>query len=340
MNEFVLHQKTCFVCEKGARSGHLVQAKNNQVLLTLFKDAKTSEKSDLAKTIKALVAAEEKVFYHDKCYASLHSFYQPTDSVTPNSLLKEAFQKVINVINEKVSRDRDFEFISKLRDIYETEARRLHETVEFDFNKRSLFKLEQKISHHFQDAVEIREPKERIKIVVPPGCNVALVVKNQILDDDVLQKAAQRIRDIALHQVQKEPLPTNRPSMTRDVLRGECPKIPETLVKFFNCILSGKSLRRSGSQTVKRLSNLLSQDIIYHVNNGQIRTSKHLNTALMLKNLTSNKKIVTIGQRLGVCVSYYVAESVESALATSISRSKRVCPPEIGLNKDRPVIVA
>lgn len=143
--------------------------------------------------------------------------------------------------------------------------------------------------------------------------------------EDVIQRAAFLIRE-EIFDINKNQFPAKLD--IKDLLKGEC-SIPKILTNFYDTVLSGCSRRRSRSDKCQRTVKSLSQDLVYGVWNGKIKTQKHVCLGLALKSLTSSRKIVDIVNRYGHCVSYNVIEELETELTYSCGAREVICPPDI-----------
>lgn len=73
----------------------------------------------------------------------------------------------------------------------------------------------------------------------------------------------------------------------KDIIQGEC-SLPPELDDFYIILLTGPNYRRKRSSNCQRLVKSFSEDAIYAVSNGKIKTSKHLTLEMSLKSLTNS----------------------------------------------------
>lgn len=125
-------------------------------------------------------------------------------------------------------------------------------------------------------------------------------------EKDVLQRAALILRRDVLN-IRKEELSEKVTSC--DVIKGEC-TIPQTLENFYLTLIAGIDRRRRNN--IRRIRKVcsLSEDVIYVITNGQIKTSKHMTLGIALKSLTSSRKVVDILNKYGHCCSYNVVDEL------------------------------
>ena len=98
--------------------------------------------------------------------------------------------------------------------------------------------------------------------------------------------------------------------------------------------LSGTSSRRKNSSYCQRLSSSFSQDLIFAITNGKIKTSKHITLGLALKGMTNSKKVINILNRYGHSCSYTVLEELETEATFSSTTRSDVCPDDIVHSSD------
>lgn len=113
-----------------------------------------------------------------------------------------------------------------------------------------------------------------------------------------------------------------------DLTKGEC-QLPEEVQSFYRTLLSGESYRRQKNEYCKRLVSSLSQDAIFAVSNGEIKTSKHITLGLAIKGLCNSKKIVSMLNRYGHCCSYFTLEGLETETTFSTTNQLNMCSEDI-----------
>lgn len=115
---------------------------------------------------------------------------------------------------------------------------------------------------------------------------------------------------------------------TKDVIAGEI-TVPTLVQTFFeNLVTTGgdRNKKRPISDNKKRRIESLAHDAIYAVTNGRIIPAKHLLLALTMKALTGRRKVIELLNRYGHCVSYSVAEEIETELIFSAMEKSRLLP--------------
>lgn len=143
-----------------------------------------------------------------------------------------------------------------------------------------------------------------------------------------LQKAAHLLRKV-IFKIAKKPLPQDL--NVKHIFKGEC-DIPENLKHFLRHLLISPKNLKENTKDIKVLS--MADDVIYSVTNGSIKPSKHLKLGLTIKTLTGSKKVLTQLNRLGHCISYNIAEELETELTYSSLSTTTILPNEIRENQN------
>ena len=95
---------------------------------------------------------------------------------------------------------------------------------------------------------------------------------------------------------------------------------------------SPRSTKKSAK--LHRIVDSASNDYIYMVNGGRIKTQKQLMLGLYVRSLSGSKQLLRVLNNFGHTVSYSVLEEIETAAAyTAISKSS-IIPPSIKTDKN------
>lgn len=163
------------------------------------------------------------------------------------------------------------------------------------------------------------------KIVKP--YNGVLIKNFDVLEEDILDSAVLILRK-RIRAIERRRLPDD---LTTDaLLKGEC-EVPQTLIEYYSKIISTKYPTKT-SNNVERLAKSFSEDLIYAVTKGNIKTSKHINLGLTMKSLTNSKKVINILNKYGHCCSYIVLEELETEATFAASCRSNACPEDIILS--------
>lgn len=125
--------------------------------------------------------------------------------------------------------------------------------------------------------------------------------------------------------IQVQPLSGNITAF--DLINGEC-EIPDDVSKFFRSIICGNDPMTIKSCNCTRKVKSIVQDVIYAVNHGKIKTSKHITLAMTLKSITSSRKVIDIINKYGHCLSYNTIEELKTE-ATFASCPNRLFVPKM-----------
>ena len=123
-----------------------------------------------------------------------------------------------------------------------------------------------------------------------------------------------------------EDLPT--PLTAASIREGEV-NIPQTLVDFLCLVISGEDTSREVSDRALRFSQSSAADLIFETTRGRIKPAKHLLLGMGLKSMIGSRKVLEILNNLGHCVSYHIAEDLETELAITITDKGLSCPDGI-----------
>ena len=99
--------------------------------------------------------------------------------------------------------------------------------------------------------------------------------------------------------------------------------IPDSLSSFLSEVISrqkkkGPTTESDGSAIgaeKERRTVMLGQDILHAASNSQVKTPKHIGSAVTIHHLTRSKEVVTLLNRMGHCCSYDDVEIVNTAWA-------------------------
>ena len=134
--------------------------------------------------------------------------------------------------------------------------------------------------------------------------------------DIIIKEAAELLRSDILDYASNMPK-LDWPPYFED-LRSESTQPPLLLTLFLSQLLDSSG--HSESNTVKRLVESYSSDLIHGVTKGKVITAKHFLLGLGLHNLTGQKKTVQILNRLGHCIEYNAASEIETAHAEAVQQ--------------------
>ncbi|KAL8621264.1 hypothetical protein ACOMHN_008089 [Nucella lapillus] len=125
----------------------------------------------------------------------------------------------------------------------------------------------------------------------------------------LLEKAALYIRQ----RVKDSQMNTPWPLAPEDLVTLKA-CIPDDRHHFLTVLLTGDPTNVTPSARVCRLSDSMSQDIVYNVSCGRQKTLKHVLLAYGIKTLTGNVELIQMVNRLGHGISYHQLEESDTAL--------------------------
>lgn len=156
------------------------------------------------------------------------------------------------------------------------------------------------------------------KLIVPKGVSIiddSLFA--QLKDQDTLQAAAAILRKQILGIKRKltDFLTSER------LIKSEC-VTPPMVSEFLSSVIGSYKRQRRNYETFDRHVNSFSQDMIYMIHNGNIKTLKHIYLGIALKSLPSSRKVVDVMNPYGHYISYNAVEELETeATFSSVSRT-------------------
>lgn len=117
------------------------------------------------------------------------------------------------------------------------------------------------------------------------------------------------------------------------ISEGDC-NVPEELQNFIYYLIKGPNFKKQPSDVDFIRIKSICDDLIYIVNKGKVKPAKHMMLASSLKSLTGSKKVLTILNKYGHCVSYTVAEELETELTYSSYEDNSIIPAGITQKND------
>lgn len=233
---------------------------------------------------------------------------------------KSAFEEVCTFVSENIIKKKNSYFITFLHALFAESVANLDPTkstgVEpYNFESRLLKTFPKKINVVTMNGKKIVKPYTGVLIQTD---------YNTLEEDDILDRAVLILRK-CIRDIKRKRLPDD---LTADsLIKGEC-DVPQKLIDFYSQIISTKYPAKL-SKNVARTAKSFSEDLIYAVTNGTIKTSKHINLGMTVKGLTNSKKIVNILNKYGHCCSYTVLEELETEATFAATRRSMLCPDDI-----------
>ena len=142
-------------------------------------------------------------------------------------------------------------------------------------------------------------------------------------EERLLNKAALLLRKQLL-KAPKKVLPDNP---TLDDVRDGDVTVPQPVKNFFKVFYTGNISGECGKRVHRRIDSS-SQDAMFIVQRGRVKTAKHVTLGMALKSITGSKKLVQVMNRFGHCINYNSLEELETATAEALQKRMKACPED------------
>lgn len=198
--------------------------------------------------------------------------------------------------------------------------------------------LEGKLLKYFGDELIIRtiEGCEK-KIVHKANISVEKLLLAAAIhsNDDFTRRedVALELREAAISITTRHQRPLPKKLYPSDVIGGEC-DIPEEIYDFISLMIKGRDVRRQKSTSDNRRINAVCSDIIFNITKGRIKPSKHLILGISIKSGVGGRKLLSVLNRYGHCISYTKAEELETEMAYTAYNNNRLIPPGIKIARN------
>lgn len=337
------YENVCVFCDRKNK-------KKNSKMLPLHKTDTNQFKSSVLPNIEGQEEFTEllnkltkisgpKISYHTECRVSFNN--KLSSSKKPSSKSdwhfhreyhQLAFNEISGIIEEDVIKKGRCYLLVYLHEVYTDELEKIFKENSIEMN--SVFTahhLEEKILKKFSKDIKFFTIRNK-KIIAP---NYLQAIDDTIIEnlqtENTLQKAALILRKLIL-QIEKNKLPTKNLT-TEHLMSGEV-SIPPQLLDFYYTLLGGCNEKRKKSLKCARQVLSYSQDVIFAVHNGHVKTPKHIMLGITLKSLTSSRKIIDIVNRYGHCISYQGIEELETETTYTSFEKSSLYPETIKRNPE------
>ena len=261
---------------------------------------------------KDLIAAEFKC--HEECRKDLtRSVREKSHSQRGNP--SGDFTKVTNYVDEYVLSMNQAVGLNVLMNIYfDTDDDCLAATL-----RKRRFRFKNKISRYYGDQIMILETTSNSSAVIINSATVNSKVTVTENHEELIKQAAKYIRsDIEEYCKEIARNPSNWPPNIEELMSNE--RLPPPSVSLFLTNLL-KSSNRSVTKNIRKLVESYSSDFIHSVSKGEVLTPKHFLLGISLHNMTGQRKIVQIANRLGHSISYDKVLDIETAYARKAQKT-------------------
>ncbi len=258
----------------------------------------------------------KEVHYHKSCYRGLLNVARDLrDKAT--SPHEEPWKQMCEYIKTHIIKTNGSELLTSLHKRY----------MEWLGQADSTFlaqHLEAKIAKEFDGDVHITNiSKKKGNVVYSCELSKEAAIRRAFFDEHGIKEAALKLRQEIL---QMETLHTSSSTYSLErVVNGDAD--PPYIVKtFFRVLLTGDDKEDSCSDRITRLVNSASDDAVFNTTRANIKPAKHMCVGMGIKSLTGSKRVIDIINRYGSCISYSVAEEIETDIAFAISEKGQALP--------------
>lgn len=326
--------RICLFCDKQRKKLnyrelplHECQVENMQKdLANILNESSNNEINNKLNSLRTYGAC----YYHNDCKKRFLAKIvkrepRETDWHKKHQFHSSAFNEISDFVQERIIDNKECHSLRFLTDCYNEILEQLY-LKEFNYydvrftNQNLLEKLEKS----FGDKIEIIQIQKKKKLVAPRGgCILNDETICDLFEKDLLSRAAMILRKKILSI--KKKLPENL--KVTDIIKGEC-YIPKELFEFMRDLLCGIDNRSKKSFNNLCRVDTFSQDIIYSIHHGKIKTAKHLTLGWTLKSMSSSRKVVNLLNRAGYCCSYNVIEEIETEATFNACSANQISPED------------
>ncbi|XP_071649784.1 uncharacterized protein [Temnothorax longispinosus] len=299
-------ERICFFCDKNRKvynyralplhSSVVEKFRNN-----IFAIANACRDREIESKLDALNISS-KVYYHNPCKKT-YIRKNVIDPVTPDTdwhkkkkFHESTYANICGFVEEHIINKKECHLLQFLTKCYNEILEKLYvrEFKSFDVKHTSQHLLE-KLHKTFGDKIQVILMHHKKLIAPRDGSVITEKIFSDFHDFELLSRAALMLRKKVL-LIAKKTLPKN--SKVSDIIAGKC-EIPKDLTDFMRNLLCGIDSRTQKSSDCARKVDSISQDIIYAIHHGRMKTSKHMTLGMTLKSITSSRKVVNLMNKFG-----------------------------------------
>ena len=338
----------CLFCEKSRKKVQGQEQKLISVETKNFEEkikqyAKWKEDNQMLTRIAQIDFTAKEIKYHSCCRLKYQKEaeiskttkegMQGTDTAKgfwhlEREVHQQAFDAICYILQEKVIVKNEVVFVADVSKHYHA---LLHEIggVEFKDAYPSSKKLVTKIESHFKDKIAVAQSASkgagRILYSSVMSIEDAMILHSGTIKSSNVKS---KLRDVAfllretIMEAEVRPLPKDLTA--DDICKGEV-DVPEIITTFLTDLICGPDYRRKKHMKTYRI-NSLSEDLIFAATSAKKKPKKHLQLGLFLKSLTGSRKIITLLNRMGHCVSYHTVQELETEMTYEATKNLRNTP--------------
>ncbi|KAK6168761.1 hypothetical protein SNE40_019944 [Patella caerulea] len=338
-------EKKCIFCLKYARKHHgrklkLVKVETQNLEQNVRKFAIDLNDEALLDRIRGVDFIAKEVTYHSQCRIDYQKRAEVPNrtkgKASPWHKIRESHEKAFGIIckfiQESIIEDENVyttkelynQYMAILLEVYTSFSEDGSQDVFGDF---TIFHFERKIVNFFgTDKLTLLSSNTKGNIIYNNTMNVEDAIKEAFSENRSIKAKIRDTAYILRKEILNVPKSTLSSKLTvQDIIQGEA-SVPDLVIDFFTHLLGGPDQRRGKTEKNVRKISSISQDAMYNVSCGQIKTSKHLTLGMAMKSITGSRKVIDILNRYGHCVSYSCIEELETELTYNSQEAQSMVP--------------
>lgn len=274
-------ERICFFCDKSRkvynyRAVPLHSSVVEKLRNDIFAIANECGDREIESKLET-VSVNRAIYYHNPCKTMYFKKKNMKPATDTDWHKKQKFHEltyadICGFVEKNIINNKECHLLQFLTDCYNQilEKYYVQEFESFDVKYTSQHLLE-KLEKTFNGKIQVMLIKNKKAIAPRHGCVIDDETFSRLEDFELLSRAAMLLRKKIL-LIAKKPLPTTL--KLSDIIAGEC-EIPKDLEDFMRNLLCGIDSRTLKSSDCARKVNSISQDIIYAIHHGKMKTSKH-----------------------------------------------------------------
>ncbi|XP_015189552.1 PREDICTED: uncharacterized protein LOC107073427 isoform X2 [Polistes dominula] len=332
INNEKLGDTICIFCDKNRKiRKYRVVKKHACVIEKLRNDIFTIVNACMDNEMERKLEAtpvNSTVYYHNRCKKLyLSKAIQPT---TPKSSMEKrkqfhrlAYADICDLVEKRIIKNKECCLLQLITDFYNEILEKFYVQEFKCYNvKYTSQHLLEKLTATFGKKIQVIIMKKKRLIAPTDGCVITDETFSNLYDTEIISRAALTLRKKIL-LLKKRTLSCDL--KVTDIIEGEC-EIPKDLTDFMRHLLCGIDSRSRKSYANLRKVDSFSQDLIYAIHHGKIKTSKHMTLGITLKSITSSRKVLDLLNKYGHCCSYKIIKKLETEVTATTCSVSNISP--------------
>ena len=287
------------------------------------------------KNLKAI-----EIRYHRSCYAAytnkrqLELLENAAHKDSSETVNEQAFKQVTYILDRKVFKENETIAMKHLLDVYE-------EYVQKNLNASyscHMHRLKQKIISHYGHKVAFAHPSQtHSEYVYSAELTVKDVIESflrkeatatineegtddeaDVIDDNLTYHCGIHLHNIIKTMDDTVPWPPKPEDISQESI-----DVPDELFNLIAYMMTGTPNpvqvgRLPVTQDQERKILAVAQDLIFVTSRGRLQTVKSLGLAIAIRNITGNREVIYLLNRLGHTVSYWKVQNYEKSLVKKL----------------------